>query len=144
MKNIAALDVPLLVSLKSHNAPSKVKFIHWTAARVLVPITPRENKMSDDVVADKPCILILEKGCVDCSVIHAALSMPRVSDPTYKSRDNKRVWLFVSMSPDGTTDLLERFNAVGHKAPVLIMDNDKVLSKPNEIISTLKMMRFIP
>jgi len=82
--------------------------------------------------------LFLEKDCPDCGSIRAIIDMEAVTSDDFRGPDGQELRVFSSLSNEASVELLKKFNLEGQFMPVLVTHNDKVVKKPDLIISHIR------
>ena len=85
----------------------------------------------------KEMVLILEKGCQDCSIVLSYLDLDKVGDSTYVSPSGIELKAYVSLNPKGTEKLMDLFEVKNQKPPVLV-SGGKTISSVSHILKAIK------
>lgn len=77
--------------------------------------------------------LFLAWNCSDCAKVKAKIQ--EIMFDNQKGKQNQTLTTVHTFSNDGTRDILDIFNLDNEIAPVLLTHDEKILNKPEEIIS---------
>lgn len=85
----------------------------------------------------KEMVLILEKGCQDCSLVLSFLDLDKVGDSTYFSPIGVELKVYVSLNPNGTEKLMDLFGVKNQKPPVMLYGS-KVVGSVSCILKAIE------
>jgi len=86
-------------------------------------------------------ILVLENGCLDCSVIKVNLDLRKVGDDAFEGNGGEKICVFSTLSSLGTKELTQRLG-IENIAPVLITSDGTVIKEVNEIIKKIGLLGY--
>jgi len=87
-------------------------------------------------------ILLLEKGCQECSYVKVALDMTKAEDNTFVGKNGEKICLFFSSNPDCTQLFTQQFD-MSNVTPILKTDNGTEITNIDEIIKFFKISGYI-
>lgn len=86
-------------------------------------------------------ILILEKGCPECSTIKVNIDLDKAEDDSFFGRDGEKICIFFTLSSQGTKELSQRLG-VESVAPILITSELQVITETDEILKKIRLLGY--
>ena len=87
-------------------------------------------------------ILILEKGCPECSTIKVNIDLDKAEDDSFFGRDGEKICIFFTLSSQGTKELSQRLG-VESVAPILITSELQVITETDEILKKIRLWGYL-
>lgn len=86
-------------------------------------------------------ILLLEKGCQNCSYVKMALDFEKVEDDSYILSQDEKLFVYFSNSSEGTKLFTQQFGMTQF-APILKLENGDEFIRTEEIIRKIKLLGY--
>lgn len=82
-------------------------------------------------------ILLLEKGCVDCSAVKVCLDFDKIQDSTYLGTNGQKILTFFSMTSEAS-DVFAESLGMSKVTPILRLSDGQEIVKVDEIIYKIR------
>ena len=76
----------------------------------------------------KKDILLLERDCPNCGVLKAALSIDAATNDEFRGKDDQELLVIASLSNRGSIELVKAFGHPGKAVPLLILNDETVIT----------------
>lgn len=86
-------------------------------------------------------ILVLEKGCPECSTVKINIDLGKVEDDSFFGRDGEKICIFFTLSSQGTKELLQRLG-VESVAPIMITSELEIITETEEILKKIRLLGY--
>jgi len=86
-------------------------------------------------------ILLLEKGCQNCSFVKARCDFDKIEDDTYVGKNGEKIFVFISSSSEASKLISEKFGTT-QVMPILIKEDKTSLTKVDDIIQFLRTIGY--
>ncbi|MCK9154558.1 MAG: hypothetical protein M0P12_00440 [Paludibacteraceae bacterium] len=86
-------------------------------------------------------ILILEKGCLDCSTVKVNLDLNKAENDEFQGSNGEKICVFFTLSSAGTKELTQRLG-IENVAPILLTSDGIQIKDVNEILKKIGLLGY--